>query len=307
MSKILCVIDGMTDPQFCAGDFRYLSAMKFSHNADTAGNREPETLNCVLHLLGVSNPPEHLRGYAEALGAGIPVQPGDLILRGSWFALDGQRRCTLPCQAPDIQPDPRFRYYPLGRNKAILIFPNLAHMAGSIATRLPSGVSGQSAEGLCPEGCGVLSQTFKNLMTSSRCLILWGQATAASLPPFPQPAAVICGKEIVKGIARLLGMDLIPVPGATGDVDTDLDAKTDAALAAAREYPFVLLHINGTDEAAHRKDPTQKKMFLRQIDNRVISRLLQSGHEIEVAADHGSDPQNGTHMGNCQPVFTNRL
>lgn len=45
-------------------------------------------------------------------------------------------------------------------------------------------------------------------------------------------------------------MELFPVKGATGDVDTDLDAKTEAALRAAERCPFVLLHINGADEAA---------------------------------------------------------
>ena len=48
-------------------------------------------------------------------------------------------------------------------------------------------------------------------------MLLWGQSVPAALPPFPQKSAVICGKELVKGIARLL-------------------------------------HINGADEAAHRHD-----------------------------------------------------
>lgn len=81
-------------------------------------------------------------------------------------------------------------------------------------------------------------------------MLLWGQSVPVALPPFPQKSAVICGKELVKGIARLLHMELFPVKGATGDVDTDLDAKTEAAaLRAAERCPFVLLHINGADEA----------------------------------------------------------
>ncbi len=81
-------------------------------------------------------------------------------------------------------------------------------------------------------------------------MLLWGQSVPVALPPFPQKSAVICGKELVKGIARLLHMELFPVKGATGDVDTDLDAKTEAALRAAERCPFVLMHINGADEAA---------------------------------------------------------
>lgn len=306
MSKILCVIDGMTDPDFCAGEYTYLSSMRLSHYEDTAGNGEPETLRCVLRLLGVKEPPIHLRGYVEALGAGIPIQPDDLIVRGSLYKLDSQGRCTIPCIAPDALDNPHFRYYPLGQYKALLVYPNMGHTISAITTRLPSSGAGQSAVEFCPKGSDILSDTFRSLMTDDTCMILWGQSTPVYLPPFPQSSAVICGKEIVKGIARLLRMDLIDLHGATGDVDTDLDSKTDAALSAAERYPFVLLHINGADEASHRRNPAQKKQFIHQVDIRMLSRLLQSKHEVVVVSDHGTDPQNGLHLGNDQPVFTNR-
>ena len=35
----------------------------------------------MLRLLGVTDLPAHLRGYVEALGAGIPARPDDLLLR----------------------------------------------------------------------------------------------------------------------------------------------------------------------------------------------------------------------------------
>ena len=33
--------------------------------------------------------------------------------------------------------------------------------------------------------------------------------------------------------------------------------------------------------------------------------LLQSGHDIYVVSDHGTDPVTGQHVGNRQPMFTN--
>lgn len=303
MSKILCIIDGMTDPAFCAADYRHLSRMRKSHDEDTSGHYEPETLTCVLRLLGVFDPPAHLRGYVEALGAGIPVQADDLILRGSWFARDTQGYCTVPCPAPAEIKDPAARYHSLGQYKALLVYPHMAHMVHSVVTRIPSGCAGQVAESFAPLGSAALRYTFEQNLTQSRCMILWGQSTAACLPPFPQRAAVICGKDIVKGIARMLRMDLMTVSGVTGDVDTDLAAKTVAALAAAETYPFVLLHINGADEASHRRDPKEKRRFLQQVDELVLSRLLQSEHTICVVSDHGTDPQTGRHLGEPQPVF----
>ena len=91
-----------------------------------------------------------------------------------------------------------------------------------------------------------------------------------------------------------------------GGVDTDLDAKTEAALRAVERCPFVLLHINGADEAAHRHDSAEKETFLRRVDDRVLSRLLASEHEVVVASDHGADPESGAHLGGPQPFFTSR-
>ena len=230
MSRILCVIDGMTDPHFQVERYGHLASMGSVRYVDTCGGLPPETLHCVLRLLGVTDLPVHLRGYVEALGAGIPVRPDDLLLR----------------------------------------------------------------------------HAFERLLTKERCMLLWGQSVPVALPPFPQKSAVICGKELVKGIARLLHMELFPVKGATGDVDTDLDAKTEAALRAAERCPFVLLHINGADEAAHRHDSAEKETFLRRVDDRVLSRLLASEHEIVVASDHGADPESGAHLGGPQPFFTSR-
>ena len=99
--------------------------------------------------------------------------------------------------------------------------------------------------------------------------------------------------ETLHCVLRLLGV-------------TDLDAKTEAARRAAERCPFVLLHINGADEAAHRHDSAEKETFLRRIDDRVLSRLLASEHEIMVASDHGADPESGAHLGGPQPFFTSR-
>lgn len=99
--------------------------------------------------------------------------------------------------------------------------------------------------------------------------------------------------ETLHCVLRLLGV-------------TDLDAKTEAALRAAERCPFVLLHINGADEAAHRHDSAEKETFLRRVDDRVLSRLLASEHEIVVASDHGADPESGAHLGGPQPFFTSR-
>ncbi len=306
MSKILCIIDGMTDSGFRIADYPNLSRMYLTKHIDTTKGQEPESLGCILRLLGVEKVPKYLRGYAEALGYGIPVNTNDLILRGSWFALDENGCITVPAPAPEtLQGADNCRYYHLEQYKSLLVFPGMATFVSDLITHPPYACGGLPSEQLQPEGCVAVEKLFLSQRTKEQCLVPWGQSVSRSMPPFSQKAAVICGTPVVKGIARLLGMEYIPVPGATGDVDTDLVAKTVTAIDAAKRCSFVLLHINGADEAAHRRCEFEKKSFLHKVDELVIPLLLQSWHDVYVTGDHGADPGSGTHIAELQPIFSN--
>ena len=89
------MIDGMTDPHFQVERYGHLASMGSVRYVDTCGGFPPETLHCVLRLLGVTDLPVHLRGYVEALGAGIPVRPDDLLLRHAFERLLTKERCML--------------------------------------------------------------------------------------------------------------------------------------------------------------------------------------------------------------------
>ncbi len=306
MSKILCIIDGMTDADFQAEEYPNLSAMRLERWVDTCRGQEPESLRCILHLLGVQKIPTNFRGYAEALGNDIAVNSGDLVVRGSWFALDSSGNCTVPAEAPESLPEAAdYRYYPLGQYKSIFVFPGMAGFVADITTCPPYACENIAAEKMRPTGCRALTQAFDDLKKEDRCMIPWGQAVSAKLPPFPQKGAVVCAAPVVKGIARMMGLTVVNVPDATGDVDTDLRAKSQAALRAAKEYPFVLLHINGADEAAHRKNMAEKRAFLQKTDDIVLTTLLSTGHDVYVVADHGTNPMTGMHLPGKQPLFTN--
>ena len=246
MGVVLCILDGFTDPEFDPADYPALSGLRRLGDVDTALGEKPESLNCILHLLGIRNVPPLLRGYAEALGEGIPVGENDLILRGSWFSRDESGRCVAPMAAPaEIPSGLPCRYVSLGGYKSLLIFPDLGASAKGLTTYPPYALAGRLAEDLCPRGCPEVEAVFRALCSPRCCCIPWGQSRPIALPPFPEKGCVISGTSVVRGIGKLLGMDVWTVPGATGDTDTDLSAKCLAALDAAGKYPFVLLHING--------------------------------------------------------------
>ncbi len=304
MSHIFCIIDGMTDPSFRAADYPHLNSIRLTRYQKTVPDGcAAESLTCILTLLGVDHIPPHLRGYVEALGAGIVPNADDLVVRTSWFGVrDGL--CTAPVDAPDfIMAPAQVDYHSLGGYKSLLVLKGMAGEIEQICTVPPYGVHNQPVEKMRPSGSALLARLFEDNRTETLCMIPWGQSRAAAVAPFAQRAAVVCGADIVRGIARLLGMDVVPVAGADGDVHTDLAAKTQAALRAAADYPFVLLHINGADEASHRRDAAEKRRFLTEVDRLVIRPLLDSPHRITVTADHSTDPQTGTHGGTEQPVF----
>jgi 2,3-bisphosphoglycerate-independent phosphoglycerate mutase len=306
MSKILCIIDGMSGPDFDTENFPALASFPIKGTIETVPDGfEAETLSCVLSLLGIK-PPKNIRGWIEALGAGIDVCPDDLIFRGSWVSLDGSGICSGFCGAPrEIPGLGHARYVFLSGYKCLLIIPGCASCAASIQMPLPFELLGKYANNcLCPD-VPLLRDALAliNAIDPNRAMIPWAPSTVQAMPDLSQFAAV-CGANIVRGIAKALNMRLVTGNTMTGDTDTDLSAKLKCALELADEHPFVMLHIGGCDEAAHRMNKTEKDEFLHKVDKTVISGLLQSGHAIDVVSDHGSDPLTGRHIGGGQPIFS---
>jgi len=84
---------------------------------------------------------------------------------------------------------------------------------------------------------------------------LWGQGKRAHLESFRKrfdiSGAAITAVDLVRGLARLVGFDLIEVPGATGLFDTNYQGKAAAAIKALEDHDLVFVHIEAPDEASH--------------------------------------------------------
>jgi 2,3-bisphosphoglycerate-independent phosphoglycerate mutase len=306
MGEILCIIDGMTDKSFRVDNYPNLRSLPLRKKTKTVpDNIQPESLTCILTLLGYQNIPQHLRGYADALGAGIPVQKEDLVLRASWVVLDIEHHILSYTQTPpDYSPGEGFIYHDLGTYKGLLVLPNMADCLDSLTTYPPHKFLGAPLASILPTGMEALRRVVIDSCQSRRYLIPWGQSRFFALPAFPKRAAVITGTNVVRGIARMTGMDIMPVLGTTGDTDTNLAAKAEAAIQAADDYPFVLLHVNGADEASHRLNLIEKQAFLRKIDRVLIPRFMDSPHAFAIISDHSTNPMTGLHDGVFQEAYT---
>lgn len=118
-------------------------------------------------------------------------------------------------------------------------------------------------------------------------------------------AAVISAVDVINGLGRCLGMDVIRVPGATGYIDTNYEGKADAAIEAARSYDLVYVHVEGIDEVSHDRRLDLKLKAIENFDARLIARVLEAiGDDVNVAvlADHPVPVKVGKHTRTPVPV-----
>lgn len=127
------------------------------------------------------------------------------------------------------------------------------------------------------------------------------------LPTFAQKwglnnAGCIAGAGMYKGIGILTGMDLIFVPGATGEKNTDLIAKINFTRDKIKNYDFLFLHIKLPDIYGHDGDFLGKKAAIEKID-KAIDNLESTGAVIAVTADHSTPCSHKDHSADPVPLL----
>jgi len=137
----------------------------------------------------------------------------------------------------------------------------------------------------------------------------WSGGKAGALRPLREKygitGAVISAVDVIIGLGRCLGMDVISVPGATGYIDTNYEGKADAAIAALTNYDLVYLHVEAIDEVSHERNLQNKIRAIEDFDYRVVGRVLAAvGREVTavVLADHPVPVATGKHTRTPVPV-----
>lgn len=88
--------------------------------------------------------------------------------------------------------------------------------------------------------------------------------------------AVISAVDLIRGIGRYAGLEVIEVEGATGLYDTNYEGKAQAAIDALKTNDFVYLHIEASDEAGHEGDVNLKVKTIEYLDNRVVRTIYET-------------------------------
>jgi len=121
-------------------------------------------------------------------------------------------------------------------------------------------------------------------------------------PAFPsffakygKKGGMISAVDLLNGIARSAGMEIITVPGATGYLDTDYAAKGRYAINAIQHLDFLYLHIEAPDEAGHLGNIEEKVRAIEQIDGVVGMILEEFDGILALLPDHPTPISVKTH------------
>ncbi len=145
-------------------------------------------------------------------------------------------------------------------------------------------------------------------------LWIWGNGTKPNLDTYQARfgirGAVISAVDLIKGIGRCAELDVIEVPGATGTVHSNFDGKASAAIDALKNgADFIYLHMEGADEAGHRKEIENKVKTIELIDSKIVAPLLaylkESGEDYHmlVMPDHPTPLAIRTHTSDPIPYL----
>jgi 2,3-bisphosphoglycerate-independent phosphoglycerate mutase len=127
----------------------------------------------------------------------------------------------------------------------------------------------------------------------------WSGGHRPALPLFRDKygknGGMISAVDLLNGIARYAGMEVIKVPGATGYLDTDYAAKARYALDAIRHLDFLYIHIEAPDEAGHMGNVEEKVRAIERVDGVVGMIREEFDGVLAVLPDHPTPIRIRTH------------
>jgi len=307
-------------------------------------NMEPGSDVANLAVLGFE-PQKHYTGRAaiEAAAMGITLGPGQAAFRMNLVSFGGDDENPTMADYSAGHPDEKEQKAVLDalsrelEGEGLRIYPGVgfrnlciaSNFDGSPDLKPPHDHAGEYLKNIAPSGPG--SELIAELQHRARKLLkdhpvnlaraesgkppisgiwLWGTGRAGTMPTFHErhglSAAVITGVDLVRGLGRMLGMEIINVPGATGYVDTNYQGKARAALQALERVDFVFLHVEAPDEAAHEGDLELKVRAIEDFDQKTAGTVLEGlsrfdEAKVMVLPDHETPLAERGHRGGPVP------
>lgn len=292
-----------------------------------------------ISILGY-NPAEYYtgRGPLEAANLGIELEDNDVAFRCNLITVSGQtltdysaghisskEASTLIGVIDKNLGDEHVRFYPGVSYRHLMVVKNgVAEGLDKTECKPPHDITGQNILKNLPKG--EMADFLIDLMDHSRKILenqeinlvrldlkenpanmiwLWGQGRKPSMPKFREKygidGGVISAVDLIKGLGKILGMEVITVPGATGYYDTDYQAKADYALDALEKNDLAFIHVEAPDEAGHNGDLREKITAIERCDQIILGTILKKMKDkkdvrIMVLPDHATPVSLKTHV-----------
>ena len=301
---------------------------------------EPSSACACMSVLGY-DPRVYYRGRSaiEAKSMGIPIDDGDAVFRCNLVAVrDGKMWSYSSGYISTHEAEPLISALneTLGSDK-IHFYPGVSYrhicqLKGRGDTLLatctpPHDIHDKPIDEFLPKGRG--SDLLRDLMKRSEAVLrdhpinierrsrgdipatmiwlFWGSGKIPDMPPFKQVyglrAAMTSGVDLLRGLARMVGMDILDIPGVTGSLDNDYAAQAVGALNALDDHDLVVIHVEAPDEAAHAGAIDDKIEAIQRVDSEVVSRLRSwqpDSLRLLIMPDHPTPIQTQTHV--AEPV-----
>jgi len=190
----------------------------------------------------------------------------------------------------------------------------------AIGSHLPEGPAAQKLWSLMTQAAALLAKHPVNEkrklqgQKSANSIWFWGQGTRPQMPSFQEKyglsGCLVSAVDLAKGIGRLLGLEVLKVPGLTGYLDTNYLGKVQHAMAALKEADFAYIHVEAPDEAGHKGKTDDKVKAIEDLDEFVMAEVLRQVEALELGdfrllflPDHATPVSMKVHTSEAVPFL----
>lgn len=150
-----------------------------------------------------------------------------------------------------------------------------------------------------------------NGLLPANTILLRGGGQYKFMEPFSSKfngviAGLVAAEDTVIGLAKMLSLITVKLPGMTGGYDTCFQIKANATIELLKKVDLAFLHIKATDLAGHDRLPLKKKELIENIDGMlqyIFDNVDRSKLIISIVADHSTPCSIGEHSGDPVPIL----
>ncbi len=301
---------------------------------------EPSSACACMSVLGY-DPRVYYRGRSaiEAKAMGIPINEGAVVFRcnlvavrdGKMWSYSSGHISTEEAQAlisalNESLGDDKVHFYPGVSYRHICKIKGHEDILSATCTP-PHDIPDKPIKEFMPRGPG--SDILRELMARSEVVLrdhpinvarrlrgdipattiwlFWGSGKIPDMPDFKQvygiDAALSSGVDLLRGLAQMLGMEVLNIPGVTDGLDNDYAAQAVGALKTLEKCDMVVIHVEAPDEAAHAGSVKDKIEAIERVDKEIVSRIRawnKDAFRALIMPDHPTPIKIQTHT--AEPV-----